>query len=69
VRSEDFSYYAFPFGQNGDIPAPGDYDGDGKMDAAIFRNGVWYIAGTQSGTQIIGFGVAGDRPIPNAFVR
>ncbi len=28
-----------PWGQNGDFPGPGDYDGDGKSDFVIQRNG------------------------------
>ncbi|MBK6751266.1 MAG: VCBS repeat-containing protein [Acidobacteria bacterium] len=45
LRSEDFSFYAFPFGASGDVPVPGDYDGDGKADASVFRESslTWFI--------------------------
>jgi hypothetical protein len=70
VRSEDFSFYGFPFGMNGDVVAPGDYDGDGKFDATVFRpsSATWFISRTTAGTQIVQFGANGDRPLPNAFV-
>ena len=61
-------YYAFPFGSNGDIPAPGDYDGDGKSDAAVFRSGTWYVSRSTSGLLITNFGIGGDYPAPAAFV-
>lgn len=71
LKSEDFSVYGFPFGANGDMPLSGDYDGDGRIDPAVFRpsTNTWFINGSTSGIQIQNFGIAGDRPIPNAFVR
>lgn len=64
------SFYGFPFGGIGDMPASGDYDGDGRFDPTIFRpsSSVWFIARTTAGTQIVQFGANGDQPIPNAFV-
>ena len=57
------------WGQNGDKPVPGDYDGDGRTDFSIFRpdsgahSGTWYIY--QSGTNsVVGmaFGLDTDKP-------
>jgi uncharacterized delta-60 repeat protein len=69
-RSEDNSFFSFPFGASGDIPAPGDYDGDGKTDAAVFRpNGsTWFLRQSTAGIGIVNFGIAGDKPVPSAFV-
>jgi putative transposon-encoded protein len=70
LRSENNSFYSFPFGAANDIPSPGDYDGDRKFDAAVFRpsSNTWFVQRSTSGTLIQGFGVSGDKPIPNVFV-
>ena len=70
LRSEDFSFYAFPFGAAGDVPAAGDYDGDGRADAAVFRpaGAVWYLNRSTAGGFIAPFGASGDLAVPAAFI-
>lgn len=57
---------AIQFGFDDDIAAPGDYDGDGRVDAAVFRptTGIWYINRSTAGFQALGWGLAGDIPVP-----
>ena len=66
LRSEDSTYYAFPFGASGDIPAPADYDGDGRADAAVFRPSIatWFILRSSGGVSSIPFGISSDVPVP-----
>lgn len=53
------------WGVAGDIPVPGDYDGDKRPDAAIFRpsTGEWWIAQSRDGVKVVVLGQAGDIPI------
>lgn len=61
-----------PWGQNGDFPAPGDYDGDGKNDFVIQRNSgggqaaFWHKL-SAGGTPVIPFGRAADVIVPGDY--
>jgi CSLREA domain-containing protein len=50
------------WGTAGDLPVPGDYDGDGIKDITVFQpaTATWYIRG---GATIV-FGLPGDIPVP-----
>jgi hypothetical protein len=51
------------FGTSTDVPVPGDYDGDGKYDQAVYRSGSWFIRNAVSGAVTNGlFGTATDQP-------
>jgi hypothetical protein len=58
-------------GQAGDIPIPGDYDGDGDMDPAIYRPSSGLFFGTdRTGSAVLlntSFGASGDVPVPRDY--
>ena len=75
ARSGALFYYAphnstRKWGARGDLPAPGDYNGDGLFDIAILRRGSWHVT-TQKERFPTGFprnftlklGKAGDIPV------
>jgi subtilisin family serine protease len=53
---------AVQWGQQGDVPVPADYDGDGDTDIAVWRpsSGVWWVQGLGSWQ----WGAAEDVPVP-----
>ncbi len=60
------------FGQAGDLPAAGDWNGDGKAKVGVFRAGTWYLDyngnGAWDGCGVDrcyegSFGTAGDLPV------
>jgi uncharacterized delta-60 repeat protein len=68
LDSQNNNYSAVQWGISSDKLAPADYDGDGKTDRAVFRDGTWYISQSASGqARILNFGLAGDLPRPGDF--
>jgi hypothetical protein len=57
------------WGQAGDVPAAGDYDGYRKNDFAVFRpsTGLWAVVKSSGGSFMTSFGQAGDVPVPGDY--
>ena len=55
------------WGQAGDVPVPGDYDGNGSTDIAVFRSGQWYVKVLGDNPQIWGTNCDIPQPLPYAI--
>ncbi len=72
VMSETGTFTGQQWGASTDLPAPGDYDGDGKTDFCVFRPdsvGVWYVilTGSNNAFTTYNFGTNGDKPVPGDY--
>src|SRR5262249_2340416 len=62
------AYSTCTIGSSAGIPAPGDFDGDGKTDVAVFAAGTWTIKKSQSGTtSTVSWGSSGDIPVTGDY--
>lgn len=58
-------YFDQKWGNATDRPTPADYDGDGKADSAVYRNGIWYISqSSDNQVRIENFGLSTDKIVP-----
>ena len=58
-----FAAYSSTLGQTGDVPIPGYYDNNKRVDPAIYRpsTGLWYATLSAGGSRTFGgLGIAGD---------
>lgn len=63
-NSNGGSFSTFTLGSSGSTLAPGDFNGDGKTDAAVFSGGTWtYKTSTGASAQTISWGTSGDIPV------
>jgi hypothetical protein len=62
--------YDLTWGSANALPMPGDYDGDGKTDLAVYLNGQWQILRSGAGTSLtLSWGIGTDIAGPNVVVR
>jgi hypothetical protein len=63
---------AVQFGFDTDTPAPGDYDGDGRFDIAVYRGNpgqpaTFFVQQSSLGFRAVQFGLGGDLVVPGDY--
>jgi hypothetical protein len=64
LRSSDNAFFPVQWGLSSDKIVQADYDGDGKTDFAVYRNGWWYVMRSRDGFLAEKFGLENaDNPL------
>jgi parallel beta-helix repeat protein len=65
-RSSPPAFSSTQWGLSSDILVPGDYNGDGKVEYAVWRpaSGIWYILNEPGSYSCAYWGKEGDTPVP-----
>lgn len=66
--------HIFEFGEVGDVPVVGDWQGHGTPSIGVFRQGIWYLDIDGDGKltekdEVVRLGRGGDRPVVGDFNR
>ena len=75
LTSNTFTFTATEFGFATDVVAPGDYDGDGRFDLAVYRGGgadrtgqaTFFVQRSTAGFLAVQFGLGSDLVVPGDY--
>jgi len=65
-KDDAYGGFRFAYGNRGDVPVVGDWDGNGSQTQGVFRDGTWFLSntlGNPHGDHTVSYGQAGDRPL------
>lgn len=67
-QSSDGNLTNLTIGSASAVAVPGDFDGDGKTDRAVFNAGTWTIKRSSDGVSYtVSFGTSGDKPVTGDY--
>ncbi len=61
------NFVGIAFGQSGDFPNPGDFDGDGRGDICVQRNTQFLCQNTTTGFKAVNWGLGSDFGVPGDY--